>query len=508
MFEENSINRPNVNERIYGVSQFNPPGGVVPLKKGKPKSAPSPAPAEDKTAVDLLFYEHIEKIGTWRAQVFDTNSGVIVSRWNGNYHQHIGGEEGAAVAANWIRSHARSKAKDAAAVSSFKYASKLLRMEAPLPQLDRSRTIVPCLDAYLEILPDGRIVNIGIDPELGITYALNIKTGVPVGEEFKPVAFAKDSKFQAFLNYAQPENPVQELLQEQCGMCLLPGSYQMACWWFGAGGSGKSTLANICSSMQRQIGTASLHQLKEKFDLEDLVGVSLIRVDEVAKGRWHEETWKQMVASDPMTITRKNEKALTGYCFRAKFIITSNSKPFVVDKSDGVWRRICPIEFKKQIPATERILDFHEVVLREEGTAILSWMLEGAKRLVQRGRFMPETQWPESIKERKTANKLECDSVSGWVSARQVKAVTTFTPKADFYNDYATWCDAIQVEVLSREVFWRNLNEVLPDFETRRSRIKNAQGLSELAYVVNLAITEEAEFAVNYLNNLDQVPFG
>lgn len=513
MFDDNNISNSNVNERIYGVSQFTPPGGTVlgknsKTKAYKPKVSVPKAPAEDKTAVDLLFYEYIEKLGTWRAQVFDTNSGVIVSRWNGNYHQHIGGEEGAAIAANWIRAHARSKAKDAAAVSSFKYASKILRMEAPLPAPDRSRTIIPCLDGYLEILPDGRIVNIGVDEELGLTYALNLKCNVGVGEEFHPVAFAENSKFQAFLNFAQPEMAVQSLLQEQCGMCLLPGSYQIANWWYGKGGSGKSTLASLCSAVQRELGTASLHQLKEKFDLEDLVGVSLIRVEEVAKGRWHEEIWKAMVAAEPMTVTRKNEKALTGYRFHAKWIITANNKPFVVDKSDGVWRRICPIEFKNQIPAEDRILDFHEVVLKEEGSAILSWMLEGAKRLVQRGRFLPESEWPESIREKKTENKLDCDSVGAWISEREVKLSTQYSTKGDIYDDYAAWADCIQVELLSREVFWRNLKELLPELETKRARIKNKHGLSELTYTVNVQITDSKEFDVNYINAQESVPFG
>jgi phage/plasmid-associated DNA primase len=135
-------------------------------------------------------------------------------------------------------------------------------------------------------------------------------------------ALPADSRFAKFLRQAHDDPHVIDLLQEQCGMTLLPGVYSQAAWWHGVAGSGKSTLAEIVEAMHRQVARCNL-KLGDRFSLEPMIGASLILVDEVECEKWAEGRFKTMVSGNGIGIDRKNQKQLASYHSTAKWIITS-----------------------------------------------------------------------------------------------------------------------------------------------------------------------------------------
>jgi hypothetical protein len=145
-------------------------------------------------------------------------------------------------------------------------------------------------------------------------------------------------------------------------------------------------------------------------------------------------------------------------------MFSSNEKPFFRDKSDGLWRRLCIIEWTNPIPEGIREQDFHNILWKEEGNLILDWMIEGAVRLVKRGRFLPEAQWPKEVLLSKEYAREEADSIRAWVNANQVERISEraeWVPKTRVYAAYRAWCEAQEIPVLEPNVFWRGLRPKL-----------------------------------------------
>lgn len=423
----------------------------------------------------------LDKDQPWFAEANHTSGGEAVYRWNGSYMQFIGSEEGASLAADWMDGAFPEAACASLSKAAWAYGGQRLRLKNPKPVQDMRRNIISCADVYLELDKLGNIIALAPDPVHGMTYALNIAAGTPVGKLHKLKSLPKNSIFRSFIEKALPDPKVRALVQEQCGMCLLPANYQMATWWTGAAGSGKSTLAELCKAMQRQVASIGLDELSGTFGLESLVGASLVVVDEVEQEKWAEGKWKSLVGGNGVSVNRKNEKALLSYSMRAKWIITSNAPPFVRDKSNGVWRRICLVVFENVVAEKEVVLELHNVMLEKEAGLILDWMLEGARELVKRGHFMPEAMRPAVVQIAKEVARNDCDSVRGWMKAFSVKlsksgkGLDQVKSKDQVYTEYEQWCEATHQTALERRVFWKGLRGQLPGIGDNLNRRVNGK---------------------------------
>lgn len=433
-------------------------------------------------SLDHIFAKNIVsgKTGNWSCQA-NEGTGAIVHRWADTYWKAINNEVGCMEwAGDWLDRHASHAASAKKAQQCWEYAIGRLRRHKPLPALDTSRAIVPCADVYIEVLPKGFQV-LAPDPALGMTHAIRVTTGGKVNRPYFTQVLPQDSLFAKFLARAQPDPAVRALIQEQCGMTLLPGNYSQAAWWYGVAGSGKSTLAELVEAMHRQSVRLNLETLGDRFSLEPLVGASLILVDEVECEKWAEGRFKTLVSGNGIGIDRKNEKVLASYHSRAKWLITSNSAPFIRDKSDGVWRRLVVVYWGVEIPQDERQNDFHQILLEKEGKLILDWMLEGARRVVERGRAMPDRELPEEVRSAKQRARNNCDSVRAWAhDMRVAPAEGELMSTADIYKHYEAWCTTqgyLMNEILTSRQFWNGMASarlVNPDRKVNR-RVEGKQ---------------------------------
>lgn len=441
----------------------------------------TPAPSLDAPSVEKRWADHLlgEKTYPWYVDAQHTSGAESVYQWNGVHLRYIGAEEGKAIAGDWLDRYWPGQANDSRASACWSYGAKRLRTQRPMPKPSEGRTIIPCADVYLELHRDGRITALAPDPALGMTYAINLNAGTVVGKNHTLSTLPASSRFRAFIERALPDSDVRALVQEQCGLTLLSTRYQIASWWVGKAGSGKSTLAAVCKAMQRQVASIRLHNLSERFGLEVLVGASLVTVDEVEPNeRWPEGLWKSLVGGNGVSVDRKNEKAILSYESTAKWLLCSNCNPPIRDRSDGVWRRLCIVPFDVVIPQGEQVPDFHNVLLRQEGKAILDWMLEGAQRIVMRGGFLEERKRPHAVQHLKEAVRNECDSVRAWMGANEVRTgsyTDDWAPKDDVYAHYEQWCKDAHATAVERNLFWKNLRQYLPDLMISNRRVGKKQ---------------------------------
>lgn len=427
--------------------------------KASKEEKPKPPSLESMFAEQVLKGVGLLK-GPWYADVPHTTGGEVVYRWNGSYLQHVGGEDGISMATEWLLSKGRvASATAAKAKSCWEFACKQLRLHCKMPKPSRAQVMVPCKDVYLEVCKSGEIIAHQPSPTFGFTHAIDIPVGIQPGQRLELKALNPQSKFAQWLTRAQPEAAIRELIQEQCGMTLLPYSLSVAVWWYGAAGSGKSTLAELLELTQRQAVRIQLDQLNDTFGLETLVGASLVVVDEVEQEKWGEARFKSLVSGNGVNINRKHEKGLPSYHLEAKWIITSNPRPFVRDKTDGVWRRLDVVEWSVVVPEEERIHGFHHVLFEEEGQEVLHWMLAGALRIIQRGRYRSDAERPQGAQEAKKDARLASDSVLRWIVDCNVRVESNSWQSLDaVYEHYEAFCRSWHADPLLKPPFWRALN--------------------------------------------------
>ena len=82
------------------------------------------------------------------------------------------------------------------------------------------------------------------------------------------------------------------------------------------------------------------------------------------------------------------------------------------------------------------------------------------QRVVARGGFMPEAQWPESIRNLKSMIRATNDCVGAWADACNVMGVEAngkMTPKTAIYASYEQWCRDDGRLPLADNIFWRKV---------------------------------------------------
>lgn len=439
------------------AGSVNPGGNVAAIgdavrRRGARRAARQNTAAADDPLLPTLekvFADAMMRQGGWAANNpsegtnAEGSSGVMVYRWNGLHWQHVGGEAGLSLVAKWLDQNKPNKAKGNHAKGCWEWLGLRLRDENKLPELSRKDlAVVPCADAYLEISRDG-IRSIAPDPAMGLTYATRIHSGTPHGSLHTLSPFNPSSKFGAWLCHALPDPKVREMVQEQCGVCLLPGVYSQAAWWWGVAGSGKSTLSDMVSKVLSSVAGVKLEKLSSEFGLEPVVGAQLIKVEEVEFGvKWDEGIWKPLVSGNGIYVNRKHEKAIGSYVSKAKWIITSNPEPFIRDKSDGVMRRLGIVHWAHTIQG-EQDPEFVDKILAQEGRQFLDWMLEGALRVIRRGRMMNEKEIPETARLIRESVRRNSDSVRDWVMEENVRfAPGKWRPTSEIIAHFNKWCEA------------------------------------------------------------------
>lgn len=466
---------------------------------------------DDDTHISVLYSDYILEqcpdISAYRL-----NDETFIHRWNGRCFQPMSVKDGISNAVMWLRSNHKKKATNSVGKEAWATAESILREERFFTDREEdSNTIIPCYDGYLHFDDSFNITFKNADPALGFRHNIDVKCGLRHGERLVPASLKPDSKFAGFLNRITTDLEEQRYLQEMAALLLLPDNFQMCVWLYGKAKSAKSTLMQLLTLFhsKRSVVQMKLDRIDCPFETQRLLGASLITTDEVNyKKGFHEESFKSIVTQEPITIARKHEVSIDNYSLKAKWVICSNQAPNVTDDSEGVWRRIGLFEFKTAIPEGERIKNYHKILFQEEGFEILQWILEGAQRLLKRGRFLEESEWPQACRQLKNGVRIESNSVTYWCVEQEVNTCQLFTDKTIVYNRYLDFCTAAHVVPFAPNIFWRHLKSRLDGVVEKKLKIKDAMGRYTQPYVVNVGWATGDDKDLEYLNEIVDVPFG
>jgi len=477
-------------------------------KKQSPKDGGVLTPSLDKTFADLMLKApNADLNGPWMMKAENTADAGCVYRWGQYCWEYVHAEEGKGITAQWLDKHHPDKATSKTAKDLWNYACDRLRVMKPAPQYS-SHHIIPTLGGYLDIQPDGTVQVLPPSPEYGVDYVIQATLGHKTDSAcYTPNPVPSGSLFAHFLNTSLPDPKLRSVVQELCGQTLLPNNYGVAGWFVGQGANGKGVLMEVVEAIHRQACRLRLDRLSKNFALEPIVGASLVLVDEVANAKFDEELFKTLITGNGVDIDRKWDKPLRSYRPRAKWLISSNNVPHIADKSDGVWRRIVFVPWKVQIAEADRLPDLDKSIIANELHIVLDWLLEGAIRIVKRGRMLTEVELPASITSQKQIMRLESDSVLAWIDEEGIHhSPTDSTPNDEIYQAYWDWCDNAQRIPLGVEMFWKSLRNRFPDIETRQRR-EMVRGKSVRRRLSSISLKQEPVVAMPTARNYAEVVF-
>jgi putative DNA primase/helicase len=242
----------------------------------------------------------------------------------------------------------------------------------------------------------------------------------------------------AFLDEVLPDEESRRLLQEIFGYCLTSDTSQQKFFMFeGSGSNGKGVVTNILCRLlgSENVSALPLSRFGAPHDLVVLMGKllnissELKTVDKVA-----EDILKQLTGGDAVHFNPKHKSPFSAKP-TARIILSTNERPMLTDRSNGIWRRLIVLPFPITIPEAKRDI-YLENKLALELPGILNWAIQGARSLALRGRF----QEPRASVEAREAFRKEsnsaalfldqcCDIVPG-------KSVSTRT----LYSAYKKFC--------------------------------------------------------------------
>jgi putative DNA primase/helicase len=315
------------------------------------------------------------------------------------------------------------------------------------------------------------------DSEFYSTYALPIS--------FDPNSAKRCTRWEQYLSETiQTAGPIAQA-QEFAGYCLTRYTkYEKCLLLYGPGADGKSTFMKTLKLMvgNENCAAVSFASLENEFHRSSLYNKLLNISTEVGATAIESPYFKAITSGDPIDAAFKHQNSFTFEPF-CKLIFAGNVMPRVKDNSDGFFRKILPIHFKRQFKEGDPDRD-PELLdkLEEELSEIFYWALCGLKRLTEQRMFTNCDETKELLMGyRRSNNPVLCYLEDELVVGNEYEI-----SKSDIYSHYRKYCSEGGYMPISRENFFRelyaavhNLQIYKPERDGKRDRIVKGIGLKE-----------------------------
>lgn len=213
---------------------------------------------------------------------------------------------------------------------------------------------------------------------------------------------------------------------------------------YGEGRNGKSTfwnaisrvLGNYAGAMSADSLTANCKR-NVKPEIAELKGKRLIICAELEEGtRLSTSILKQLCSTDEIKGEKKFKDPFD-FTPTHTAVLYTNHLPKVTASDDGTWRRLIVIPFHAKIEGASDIKNYADYLVKNAGPAIMSWIIEGAQKIIARDyRIDPPKVVAEAIEQYRGMNDwlshfLEecCDTGDGLEEK-----------SGELYQEYKAYC--------------------------------------------------------------------
>lgn len=283
------------------------------------------------------------------------------------------------------------------------------------------------------------------------------QTGVAPGTEGKELwESALDTFFQS-------DKDLIEYVQKIVGLASVGKVYVEALIIaYGEGRNGKSTFWNVVSRVLGSYsGNISADMLtvgcrrNVKPELAEAKGKRLLIAAELEEGmRLNTSNVKQLCSTDEIYAEKKYKDPFS-YTPTHTLVLYTNHLPKVGAIDKGTWRRLIVIPFNAKIEGNSDIKNYADYLYENAGGAILSWIMEGAKKVIAE-QFHIEA--PEKVKEAIAAYRDNNDWMQHFLD-ECCEIDESYTAKSgEVYNEYRAFCIRVGEFIRSTADFYTALD--------------------------------------------------
>lgn len=259
-----------------------------------------------------------------------------------------------------------------------------------------------------------------------------------------------------------------DLLQRWAGSVLLGNNAaQRVLLLTGTAGGGKSTLIEVIEKVigERNVAQLRTKHLNKQFELFKFLGKTLLTGKDVGATFLSEdgaEIIKALVGNDLLDAEKKfgNEQ----FQLRGNFnvAITCNTRLRVKLEGDAAaWqRRLMIIDYSKPKPK-ERITQFAEKLIAEEGAGILNWIIEGAIKYLQDDEDYGDFLLTDKQQHRVTDLLAESDSIRQFVKDRVVTCEGSDITVPELEQVYFAYCEDHAWQSVTNKDFRRSVSDLI-----------------------------------------------
>ena len=383
--------------------------------------------------------------------IFDTKTKTLY-RWNGKNWDNIDPMV--------IQQRAQALLQDEATMARIADATGQVSVMAAMPpdrELDNNPHLVPLENGILdlttaELLPHKK--------ENMNTYRLPVS--------FDPMAVCE--RWEAFLAETIQDPATILVVQEWFGYCLTRDtSHEKAMFLIGPGSDGKSTFLHVIQGLigERNSCAVNMSDMAKEHYRATLIGKLLNTASETEGAAFESDWFKAIVSGDKISASFKF-KDVFDFSPYVKLMFANNRWPKVKDNSDGFYRRILPVKFKRQFKGTAIQKNLRDE-LDAERAGILLWSLIGLDRLRQQGGFTHSDDIHRTLVEYQFAN----NPVQGFVDEEclvnpEYDGQGLSVSKKGLYDRYRLYCTGCGFHPMNIVHFSRELMTILPHVKETR----------------------------------------
>lgn len=283
------------------------------------------------------------------------------------------------------------------------------------------------------------------------------QTGVAPGTD------GKELWESALDTFFQKDKDLIEYVQKIVGLASVGKVYVEALIIaYGEGRNGKSTFWNVVSRVLGSYsGNISADMLtvgcrrNVKPELAEAKGKRLLIAAELEEGmRLNTSNVKQLCSTDEIYAEKKYKDPFS-YTPTHTLVLYTNHLPKVGAIDKGTWRRLIVIPFNAKIEGNSDIKNYADYLYENAGGAILSWIMEGAKKVIAE-QFHIEA--PEKVKEAIATYRDNNDWMQHFLD-ECCEIDESYTAKSgEVYNEYRAFCIRVGEFIRSTADFYTALD--------------------------------------------------
>ena len=317
----------------------------------------------------------------------------------------------------------------------------------------------------------------------------------------KPI---EPSLFFEYLLRVLPDADVRNAVWRMLGLMVVDNArYEVFFQMTGKGSNGKTVLLDTIEALvgRQNISYVALESLApgNRFQNFPLVTSKVNISGELATDIGAaslaaiEGIFKHAVSGGTIEVERKGMDKTFERC-RARFVMSANSLPTFMDKSEAIWRRLRVIPFEVEIPESEKDVDLAKKSIAADMPGILYWALRGLADVFRLG-HVPDCIRGAALK---AAHRASCDHEREFLLERyEPGTLDDKVMSSLLYAEYKSWMDTNGYRALGAARFKARVEGIFPtaryaDMRIHMSHAKGYEGIRLKRGVAPVAVPESA----------------